>query len=352
MKNENTDENAEQRLTNNDPQLAEIFPEELVGWHGYVEWENYPERRKKAREILTAYKDQFTPIPEYQFKPLPETNPILIGHRWKEYFAVLGPTLKDTPAESWAIVKTEKAADMIHVLDFPYNGEPPRNKLMQSKTTPNECSGTRRIEQIHEYPGEGDELINAPWGEGAISTARYRGVSLKKVLKYCGGMKDEASHVEFIGTDTYFKKLNVYNYAVSVPRRKVEAVNEVLLVWEMNGKPLPAIHGAPIRALVTGFIGARSCKWLVRINVLNEPSRGPVQRQEYLYYGPQVGKQNVLFSNGFSIQEMPVASAIMTPKDKEVIVHQGKIRVTGWAYSGGGRWIERVDVSPDGGHIW
>ncbi|CAF1125266.1 unnamed protein product [Adineta steineri] len=341
----------------------------------------------------------------FQFEPLPATNPILIGHRWKEYHAVLGPYLKDIPAESWAIVQQEKAADMIHVLDFPYNGEPPRNKLMQNKMTPNEyhfvrnhggiptidktaftltigglvnkpqiltladlqdpkkfepvevtvtlqCSGTRRIEQIHEYPGEGDELINAPWGEGAIGTARYRGVSLKKVLKYCGGMQDEAQHIEFIGADTYFKKLNVFNYAVSVPRRKVEALNEVLLVWEMNGEPLPAIHGAPLRVVVTGFIGARSCKWVLRVNVLNEPSRGPVQQQEYLYYGPQIGKQNVLFSNGFSIQEMPVGSAIMTPNDKQVVVHQGKIEMTGWAYSGGSRWIERVDVSADGGHTW
>jgi len=195
-------------------------------------------------------------------------------------------------------------------------------------------------------------LINAPWGEGAIGTARYRGVPLKQVLKYCGGMHAEAKHLEFIGADTYFKKLHVFNYAVSVPRRKVEAENEVLLAWEMNGKPLPAIHGAPLRVVVTGFIGARSCKWVLRINALKEPSFGPVQRQEYLYFGPQVGKQNVLFSNGFSIQEMPVASAIMTPKDKQVVVHQGKIEMTGWAYSGGGRWIERVDVSPDGGHIW
>jgi sulfite oxidase len=51
---------------------------------------------------------------------------------------VLGPKLKDIPDESWAIVQKEKAADMIHVLDFPYNGEPPRDKLMLSKTTPNE----------------------------------------------------------------------------------------------------------------------------------------------------------------------------------------------------------------------
>jgi sulfite oxidase len=42
----------------------------------------------------------------------------------------------------------------------------------------------------------------------------------------------------------------------------------------------------------------------------------------------------------------------MTPIDKDIIVHEGKIRLTGWAYSGGGHWPERVDISGDGGSIW
>jgi sulfite oxidase len=142
----------------------------------------------------------------------------------------------------------------------------------------------------------------------------------------------------------------VYNYAVSVPTRKVK-VNEVMLAWEMNGEPLPAIHGFPLRVVVMGYIGARSCKWLTRINVIDAPSMAPVQMKEYLYYTPQNGKQNVTYSNGFSIQTMPVASAIMTPVDKDVIVHDGKIRMTGWAYSGSG-WPERVEVSNDGGGVW
>jgi len=144
---------------------------------------------------------------------------------------------------------------MIHVLQFLYNGEPPGERLIQTEVTDNkdhfvrnhggipgidaekftfditrlvknpqtltlaqlkdeklfprqsnivtlQCSGTRRIEQIHEYPGDGDELINAPWGEGAIGTARWTGVSLKKVIKYCGGLKDDADNIEFFGADT------------------------------------------------------------------------------------------------------------------------------------------------------
>lgn len=121
------------------------------------------------------------------------------------------------------------------------------------------------------------------------------------------------------------RKLEVYNYAVSVPWRKVRQNEEVLLAWEMNGEPLPKIHGGPLRVVVAGYIGARSCKWVYRINALPEPSFGPVQRQEYLYYNQQVrrrefncriyllkgmvqiGKQNVMISNGFSIQAMPVS---------------------------------------------
>lgn len=56
---------------------------------------------------------------------------------------------------------------------------------------------------------------------------------------------------------------------------------------------------------------------------------GPVQRQEYLYYTQQIGKHNASFARGFSIQDMPVSSAILTPADKEVIVHDGSIHCEG-----------------------
>ena len=59
-----------------------------------------------------------------------------------------------------------------------------------------------------------------------------------------------------MGVDTYFKKGKVYNYVVSVPCRKVR-IHEVMLAWEMNGKPLPKVHGYPLRVVVFGYIGAR-----------------------------------------------------------------------------------------------
>jgi len=379
-----------------------LFAEELPGWEGYVEWEDYPEKKAKAAAILA--KHTFPPPPEFQLGPVPASNPVLEGVRWKLWHKALGGPVASFPEESWVRVIQEKHRDMLHLLDFPYNGEPPKRLTTAEPITPNplhfvrnhggipnidaskyflrldglvknpqklsladlqneelfprqkkvvtiQCSGTRRVEQIQEYAGEGDEMINAPWAEGAIGTATWVGVSLKKVIKYCGGLVEGAKHVEFYGADTYFKQGQLQNYLVSVPYSKVKA-NEVMLAWEMNGEPLPKIHGFPLRCVVFGYIGARSVKWLYRIKAIARPSRAPVQSKEYLYFNGQVGKHNQAYTKGIQIQEMPVSSAIMQPWAKQVVVHNGHIKVKGWAYSGGGRWPERVEVSPDGGFIW
>lgn len=77
-----------------------------------------------------------------------------------------------------------------------------------------------------------------------------------------------------------------------------------------------------------------------------------MQQKEYIYYSTQLSKYNSSPSDGFSIQDMPVASAIMTPRDADVVVHAGTIPMTGWAYSGGGHWPVRVELSLDGGAVW
>jgi sulfite oxidase len=79
-----------------------------------VQWEKYPQKKKQAEEVLKKYK--FPGPPEFQFVPLPDTNPILEGVRWKQYHYAMGPTLQDVPDISWKYVKQEKAEDMIHVL--------------------------------------------------------------------------------------------------------------------------------------------------------------------------------------------------------------------------------------------
>jgi sulfite oxidase len=329
---------------------------------------------------------------------------VLPGDDFKSWHAALGGELTRVADDSWKTVLKEKHPEMLHLLQFPYNGEPPKRLVTDKAITPNslhfvrnhggiplidekkfelkldglvkspktytmkdlmdesvfprmektitmQCSGTRRIEQISMYAGQGDEVPQAPWAEGAIGTARYKGISLKKLIKDCGGLTNNAKHLELYGVETYVKDLNVGNYVVSIPWSKVKS-NEVILAWEMNGEPLPKIHGFPLRVIVMGYIGARSVKWLYRIKAIKSPSLAPVQSREYLYFNQQMGKYNQRPMDGIQIQEMPVSSAIMSPWQNQVIMHSGKIHCKGWAYSGGGRWPERVELSADGGFNW
>lgn len=101
-----------------------IFKEELPGWRGYIEWEKYPEKRAQAAAILARHT--FPPPPEFQLGPIPDTNPVLEGIRWKMWHKALGGVLAAVPEESWLRVIREKHADMLHLLQFPYNGEPPK----------------------------------------------------------------------------------------------------------------------------------------------------------------------------------------------------------------------------------
>ena len=59
------------------------------------------------------------------------------------------------------------------------------------------------------------------------------------------------------------------------------ASSEVLLAWAMNGDPLPAVHGGPVRVVVPGYIGARSVKWLERVTAQRELSDNYFQATAY-----------------------------------------------------------------------
>jgi hypothetical protein len=118
------------------------------------------------------------------------------------------------------------------------------------------------------YPGQGDEVPQAPWAEGAIGTAKHLGISLKKVIKDCGGLINGAKHLEFYGAETYFKADQVMNYLVSVPWSKVKA-NEVMLAWEWMASLCPrsmVIHwewscwDTLVLAALNGFTGSRLLK--------------------------------------------------------------------------------------------
>jgi sulfite oxidase len=205
-----------------------------------------------------------------------------------------------------------------------------------------QCAGNRRagLVAVREIPGE------APWGPGATGTARWAGVALADVLA-AAGLRDGARHVGFAGADPSEEPDRPEPFGGSIPLAKALG-EEVLLAWEMNGAPLAAVHGAPLRAIVPGFIGARSVKWLERIEVRPFPWEGYYQAIAYRLLAPD---QSPARGAGQPLGELAVIADILDPGDGDT-VPAGPLPVRGYAFAGGDRTVVRVDVSADGGASW
>jgi sulfite oxidase len=208
-----------------------------------------------------------------------------------------------------------------------------------------QCAGNRRTDlfALADIPGE------VPWGDEAISHAAWSGVSLAHVLELAG-VKDNARHVEFIGRDRVEKSGESFGFGGSIPLKKALA-GEVLIATEMNGEPLPAVHGYPARIVTPGYIGARNVKWVGEINVLDRPSKNYYQSRAYRLFPSHVDGSNVDWDSGLMLGELSVNAAITQPQASDKI-SPGPVRISGWAMAGGERRVVRVDVSTDGGESW
>ncbi|KAK2512364.1 hypothetical protein Q9966_016386 [Columba livia] len=190
-----------------------------------------------------------------------------------------------------------------------------------------------------------------PWDIGAIGTARWGGARLRDVLLHAGfpAEREGEWHVCFEGLDV---DAGGAPYGASIPyARALSAGADVLLAYEMNGRELPRDHGFPVRVVVPGVVGARSVKWLRRVAVSAAESPSHWQQNDYKGFSPCVDWDTVDYTTAPAIQELPVQSAITQPRPGAA-VPAGELTVKGYAWSGGGREVVRVDVSLDGGRSW
>lgn len=210
-----------------------------------------------------------------------------------------------------------------------------------------QCSGNRRSHFGKVYK----KAEGIPWNQGGVSTARFGGVRLRDVLHACGLTdSDEAGvrHIQFFASD---------DMRASIPVEKALAQHgDVILAFEMNGEPLPADHGYPVRAVVPGHVGVRNVKWVQKVVAAAEEAEGPWQRGvAYKGFPSNVTDLQAIpahvIDRAVAVQEPPVQSLIVEPREGENISGD-KVEVKGWAYSGGGRGIVRVEVSADGGKTW
>jgi sulfite oxidase len=212
----------------------------------------------------------------------------------------------------------------------------------RSVTATLQCAGNRRagLVAIRDIPGE------APWGPGATGTATWSGVALADVLAHAGPLR-EASDVGFEGADVSPEAKPVQRFGGSIPLDKASR-SEVLLAWAMNGEPLAPVHGAPVRAVVPGYIGARSVKWLERIELRREPWPGYFQHVVYRLL-PADGTPGP--GAGMPLGLVALNSDVLIPRDGQTVA-AGPVELRGYAFAGGDRYVSRVDVSTDGGVSW
>lgn len=208
-----------------------------------------------------------------------------------------------------------------------------------------QCAGNRRADMLEVRPVSGD-----PWSGGAIGNARWTGVRLADVLRAAGADISPDRHVGFSALDACEIDGKHFHYGASIPMSKAMSP-EVILAYAMNGAPLESRHGYPLRVVTPGFAGVRSPKWLAAIEVRAMPSDALIQAEDYKLLPPDILKvEDIDWSRGMTINEMPVNSAICEPA-AQAGLKVGKQTLRGWA-TATARGISRVDVSTDGGRTW
>ncbi len=210
-----------------------------------------------------------------------------------------------------------------------------------SVTATIECAGNGRVFLSPKVDG-------TQWERGAVGNAVWTGVPLRHILERAG-LKPEGSEVILVGSDhgeieSAPRPGGKIHYARSLPLRK--AMDDVLLVWAMNGADLTPAHGFPVRAIVPGWYGMASVKWLSEIVVTDRPFHGYYQSVDYAYWERSRREPSLV-----PITELHVKAQIARPGPLETVPRGESYLIRGSAWTCEAE-IVRVAISTDGGVQW
>ena len=190
-----------------------------------------------------------------------------------------------------------------------------------------ECAGNGRTRFEPVPPG-------TPWRNDAAGNALWEGVPLATVLDLAGV---RPGTVDLVAQGGDFPEMR---RGLPLP---IARDPDVLLVWGMNGEPLPVAHGGPVRLLVPGWAGIASTKWLVAIEAIDRAFDGFWNIDNYVVWDEHGDALR-------PVTEMPPKSLFVLPAKGEP-VPAGVVQIAGWAWSGFAP-IRAVEVSTDGGQSW
>jgi DMSO/TMAO reductase YedYZ molybdopterin-dependent catalytic subunit len=210
-----------------------------------------------------------------------------------------------------------------------------RNLPSESRVVTLECAGNGRSFFDPKVPGE-------PWALGAVSTAEWTGVPLVELLDRAG-MQPGATEIVFRGADG--GRVSGGDVAVRFERSlPVDQVRDLdaLLAYSMNGEPLPAPHGYPLRLIVPRWYAVASVKWLTEILVTDRAFDGYFQATKYWYEWVRDGREE-----REPVTLLNVRALIVAPGPGMKLA-RGETAIRGVAWSGVAS-IARVELSLNGG---
>jgi DMSO/TMAO reductase YedYZ molybdopterin-dependent catalytic subunit len=200
-----------------------------------------------------------------------------------------------------------------------------------------ECAGNGRA-RLTPRP------LSNPWLYEATGNAEWTGTSLWPLLERAG-LKDDVVELVFTGADRGYQKDIEHNYQRSLTVEEVKRP-EVMLVYEMNGRPLEPQNGFPLRLLVPGWYGMTSVKWLRSIEAVTQPFTGYQQTPAYRFTKTEEDE-------GQPVQRIRPRALMVPPGipdyfTRHRIVDAGRVElIAGRAWSGQGA-ITKVEFGVDG----
>ncbi|MFC3571231.1 sulfite oxidase [Paracoccus simplex] len=190
------------------------------------------------------------------------------------------------------------------------------------------------------------------WTVGAVGCPEWTGVRLAEVLK-AAGVKDSAVYTGHYSNDVHLsgdEEKEVISRGVPIEKALEE---DAIIAWAMNGKPLSALHGFPLRLIVPGYPASASQKYLNRIWIRDKEHDGAKMTGDSYRIpaypvapGTEVPEEDMVV-----LTEMPVKSIVTFPETGTEVKAGEAIEVRGHAWCGKGD-VAAVHVSLDFGQTW
>jgi DMSO/TMAO reductase YedYZ molybdopterin-dependent catalytic subunit len=181
-----------------------------------------------------------------------------------------------------------------------------------------------------------------PFFWGGVGNATWAGTALAPLLQEAG-ILDRGKEIVFSAHDIGKQKVRDMDLTSPFARSMsvADAMSpENLLCYEMNGQPLEAGHGAPLRLLTPGWYGVANVKWLNRIEVMETRYAGNFMTRDYVTIREEQRDGQPVWT------ETVVGKVLLKSAPARVTRKDGKYRIAGAAWGGA---IAKVDVQVDGG---